>query len=648
MTLTRRFACTLLALVPLACDAEDAPGQDAPAGCEGGKCDDADADAGSKAGGVCVAVRGNGPLITSHFGAMARIVEAHGPVSGVAGGSSGSITSFLTESIHGNPLLYDCRDEVDYAAFDHFEIGAVADELAVPATVEEGRCTDAQTRARAALLYKSLLGYAEALGDSGEALALQHILALRGANDAVDSELEGELDEETVDEGQEEEPLSIRKLRDAIRGALDLLGSEDLRDILTLDDLLFALGRRPFTALALGRDLVGAIRDAAAFEPADHRMFIRPGIIDFEQVGSKLGRLASFYAGPRLRAPISQLSNEGGPLQSGLMNALSNNGYGPYWELTAVENGVESFDRDMRTFLNECAEVSVGETWHQLRDRAAGGSSCGQLLTSLATEYRGAFIENEDDYNNRADDSIGTFGRTRAEITTIATTGVLATESAIESFEASTDAWWDTAEVPAELWTVTMRDPARGESDVRLGYWGTDDTLASIESQLDRGPQADIKSKLYLSLGQATWGEILSASPAEPGLAAGVELSSRTAGGTPMISVGGWSDPHPTMVLEATGRCDSIAYITKRGEEGTFARGVQAELGGESLEAAFYDLDDPSSSVNASLRAADEVVCTDWDDYSPTDVAGVFADGYTNTVFTGAAGESAIRGCSPR
>ena len=53
----------------------------------------------------CIAVRGNGELEPAHWGAMAQSLEKFGAASAIAGGSSGSITSFFWESMMANPTL---------------------------------------------------------------------------------------------------------------------------------------------------------------------------------------------------------------------------------------------------------------------------------------------------------------------------------------------------------------------------------------------------------------------------------------------------------------------------------------------------------------------------------------------------------------
>ena len=60
------------------------------------------------ASSTCAGIRGNGQNLFAHYGALARHVEEYGAVTCVAGGSSGSITTFLLESIWANPDVHNC------------------------------------------------------------------------------------------------------------------------------------------------------------------------------------------------------------------------------------------------------------------------------------------------------------------------------------------------------------------------------------------------------------------------------------------------------------------------------------------------------------------------------------------------------------
>src|SRR5512141_842017 len=81
--------------------------------CSSPKEEDGAADEGaviqqSDAPKLCAAVRGNGESILTHFASLSRIVEHYGVVDGMAGGSSGSITTFTYESILKNPAMQRC------------------------------------------------------------------------------------------------------------------------------------------------------------------------------------------------------------------------------------------------------------------------------------------------------------------------------------------------------------------------------------------------------------------------------------------------------------------------------------------------------------------------------------------------------------
>src|SRR5262245_49290039 len=106
------------------------------AGCSGGDASDADSQEGAVEQGyvgLCAAVRGNGENIGAHFGSLAHIIETYGVIEGMAGGSSGSITTFLYESILSNDAVNTCGKKA---------------------------CDASQRSARVSLALKSIYGYA--------------------------------------------------------------------------------------------------------------------------------------------------------------------------------------------------------------------------------------------------------------------------------------------------------------------------------------------------------------------------------------------------------------------------------------------------------------------------------------------------------
>ena len=144
-----------------------------------------------------------------------------------------------------------------------------------------------------------------------------------------------------------------------------------------------------------------------------------------------------------------------------------------------------------------------------------------------------------------------------------------------------------------------------------------------------RGPGQNIsqfddpKSARFTTLGTPRWRDILTVSPAEPGLSRALELPDGR------VSAGGWSDPVPSQVLRAAG-CERIVLINRRDGIGGFTTGVAEQLGAtqDDLEAQ-YNLSDLSSGFSASLATADGVWCTDWDAPDTLDIAGLAAEGWS-------------------
>ncbi|MEM9863043.1 MAG: hypothetical protein AAF938_15720 [Myxococcota bacterium] len=465
---------------------------------------------------LCVGIRGNGPRITAHFGALARMYEHYGLFDGVGGGSSGSISTFLVESVQMNP--------------------AVACE----------GCTPFERGARAALLFKSIEGYAGALSSSDEGLAIQSLTRFNQL--AQERNLEALL---------AEDPAA------AVQALEDLLSSPDLAGLINRE-LLQLLQTSPDPVFH-AQDILSVAQNAAAFELPDFRVFLRPGIPDFPNFARGLGRIGSFYAG---YAPVD----------------------------------TDAFD----FFLAECAPQSRGMSWQEIiglptRD----GGTCGEVFNELVVGFRTRLLADEASFASRADDPIG------AHLPAFVSTGVL-TGDAVDVFNAGRAAYND-AEMSI-AWNVDY-------DDVRLGYFGQADDLARMAS--NPGGFEDLKTEKFISLGTLTWAEVLTYSPAEPGLARGLELP-----GNDIVSVGGWSDLHPTLALRNLG-CEKVIYLTRSASsEGGFDTSVSNLLNmGESDRVRLFSLE-PNSAFTRSLEEADGVWCTDWDAPEVSNIPAMIASGY--------------------
>lgn len=549
-TVTRLSLFACFALGTVACQgADDGIGPDSDAGCESGKCDD-DEQTGETADAprVCFGVRGNGERIFGHFGSLARIIEDHGLMWGGSGGSSGSITTFVSESINMNALVHECGGEA---------------------------CEAQQSADRAALLFKSLAAYAGVLEQSDTASALSTVAQLP----SIISEhgLQGSVAEVDVAELRE----AILALQEA--GLLGALGNEELVDLIETSP-------RPDFHV---RDVAQALASLSEWAADNTGIFLRPGPIDFEKFGVLVGRLANFY---------TQTSVAGDVYAAGDATAWND-------------------------LMDSCATAGHGKGWAEIAALpTAGGSTCGGVFTKLVLDYR-ATLDDRGGLAERVEDRVG------EGMHLLVSTSVL---------EGDAIGQWQDARAD-----YMAGDPHTLEvdfDDVAFGYFGAPQDLEAT-GRNDHG-YTDAKTARYRGLGQVTWRKALKYSPAEPGLTRAQEIEEDAEG---RISAGGWSDLHPTLVLKNMG-CEEVVYISRVGGASSFVVGNRDEAGDIPEDVtpsgvgtllgmtkadyeALYDLSpepDPArrSAYDLSLREADAVWCTNWNDIPGRDVAAIVDDAY--------------------
>ena len=235
-------------------------------------------------------------------------------------------------------------------------------------------------------------------------------------------------------------------------------------------------------------DIIEGIKKLGAYDADDDIIFLRPGILSFAALGEKLGRAASFYAG-----------------------------YGP------------ADDVAMDEFMNACAAPGLGKSWFEVAAMPATDSTCGQVLDGMLSRYRAAFIADEASIHSRIDDPIGKV------MPALISTSVL-TGDAVAEFASARQAYA----------AATPRNLSIDLDDVKFGYWGARADLERVAE--NNFSYDDLKTKKFISLGEATWREALSYSPAEPGLARALELPSL--GASQRRRLGRWlvrssSDPGP-------------------------------------------------------------------------------------------------------
>lgn len=514
--MTSRLSFVLVALGLVACTA-------AP---EGDEADGAAAQSRSS-GKLCAAVRGNGESILTHFASLARIVEHYGVASGIAGGSSGSITAFTYDSILVNPAVSTC---------------------------EGARCSPDAKAARVALALKSLQGYADVVAGSPEASAVKGLVDVA----------------QRIKKGYDAKGIAALGPEQTTEAAARLeavLGVPELREIVN-PEVFAMLADQPHLAFNVA-ELKTSISQLGAFAVDDNRLFFRAGVLNWPALAKLFGRVGDFYAG-----------------------------YGP------------SDAAGMNAWLDACADGTRGKPWAEAAkvDIPSGGT-CGEAFAKLLTDYR-VKVRAGSNHASRIDEKIGAGAASLQKIVTTAVLGgpaVPAYETALASYRSGAH---PTGQVPF----------SPSFDDVKFGYWGSTSDLAELEAN-EAGFQ-DLKTKKATSLGDATWREILAASPAEPGLSRFVKLSDGR------WSAGGWSDLAPTLALKNLG-CDQTVYVTREGDESKFAVAIAKHAGmSEQAWSELYDLANASSSYSRSVAVADAVWCTRWNDFDLGTMNDAVLDAY--------------------
>lgn len=206
----------------------------------------------------CVAIRGNGELIMAHFNSLAHLVEHYGLYDGLAGGSSGSVSIFIYESIIQNPALWDCP-----------------------------KCTKQDTALRASLLLKTLWAYFDVVRNSEDAKA---VFDLAGAV--------GKLQKDFKAKGLANKLKTPGDAYDVARRLTTLLEDSEITGLINPDILkMLKQVTGPQLKLYQVKEVQAAIATFGQFKAEDKKIFFRPGLISFSVLAERFGRVGNFYAG---------------------------------------------------------------------------------------------------------------------------------------------------------------------------------------------------------------------------------------------------------------------------------------------------------------------------------------------------------------
>jgi len=565
----------------------------------------------SFAGNYCAGIRGNGELALSHWASLARIIENKGMPEKVAGGSSAAITLFMLDAISRNQSL--SADSTKEHAQQALMLKSLVPHILYLYQVD----------AKSPVIMR-LIGTATGLGDGG----------------------------------------FIHKLKSAVRIA---------KDLPTFFDILGEYGPllNPEIAKGLRRDfsfykaqLSESLSVFGSFDAKnDKNIFFRKGLVDFKYLALLLGRVADMYAG----------------------------------------HGSDKTNEHLSSFLNTCSMEPVGKTWDKL---IAAKPECSNLLVeTLNSYYEDPLVEKRVRRANgkgtykkmvrvkRVFPNKMVFEKIGSGLNAFPTTAVVMGD-AVDRYNSSLADYETNGAVDTKDFTLDFN------TELKYGYWGRTDDLKNIQDQLQNSYNDDTKSSKFHAINGGVWFEALATSPAEPGLSNLVRIPdgenlnknniiykpyfekfwkifpSLTArewfnekypsrGVVPfregLISAGGWSDLHPTLVLRAND-CEDVIYITRQGGESVFGQQIFIRLTDYTDKIRFwgdirdgnrdgwtnltvdeesspwnklYNLANPDSSFNKSISEADAVYCTNWDKFNvfKGDITNTMTDAYNAPVF---------------
>lgn len=542
-----------------------------------------------EAGSYCTAIRGNGELAPAHWGSLARIVEYYGIPSGMAGGSSASITMFFIESMAMHP---------------HFN----------------EQTQESQRRQEFSYLIKSMQGYAERLAQSKEAKAAVSLATfaknaelrkalLKVAQSTDWKNLTNQEVLKTLAEAQR-----IELLDQAIKDVNVLVASETAWSF-TNPKFIAYLARAKVVAetiapndpyeqekITMIGNLVGEFKSSVELlgdfdAETDVNLFFREGLINFKGLADKMGFIGDFYSGR-------------------FFSSEENKRYGDW--------------------LRRCSENSAGKTWSELKTSNNCHEEFSDLLKLFEDKLK-VYSENPSQMpQRRIDDKVG------SKIASLVSTSVITGKSAEIFKKTSAEYALNPSRPFGEKFKAQF-------NDIKFGYWGMSTNTQKAQENIKRFN--DLKSQKFLSLGETTWRTALSLSPAEPGLSNVQPIPGTnyfSAGGWsdlhPTLVLKAMGCPQVVYVTRRDGETMFGQGVIERltDLEGLEFSNLTREKNNngnkddlESQWSQLYNIANPKSSFSQSISASDVVWCTDWNNVSNKLAFGQVSDlGYNAWVYS--------------
>ncbi len=525
----------------------------------------------------CMAIRGNGELMPAHWGAMAQSVETFGMPSGVAGGSSASISAFMMDSLALNPLVKNSRNSVEQAL-------------------------------RASFLLKSMQGFGYAIMDDKK---WQHTLILANKIGQQDfSELK----------------VNIETITKIINGARENLSQEEIQ--LISDVLLEVKQTQIFTGPAIMKLIASfdALRSHYSLEnfrnfknqavqvqraisvfgkfdaKNDQTLFLRDGLINFKSLGHAFGRMAAFYS---LKSATDKTVSE---VQSFVDKYASQN-VGKSWIEIIQAN--PSVQQELSSLIKNYFQ-NDGKTANRIQEPMSQGLNTLITTSVVVGDSRKTLLEQKKSFDATFDDKLAEVLNVNAEDIKFGYWGTTKNLAKIEAEFTDTSKFqlakskrflklgmntWETAlsTSPAEpgLSTLVPFKTASGEDLISLGGWSDLHPVPVLKAM-------GCEQVVYLTRkgGDSLFGQ---------GVAKRLfKLSDESI---------------PWKNLDES-KESAVANKKGRAEDQT------------SDWSMMYNLANPRSSYAASVAAADAVVCTDWNAFDiKKDYSAMITEAYKALIY---------------
>ncbi len=581
----------------------------------------------------CVALKGNGLWVTSHFSALARYVEYAGAPDGISGASSGAVSSFFYESISMSPLLKNTSEQeknemmalllksVPQSIADAIEL-VISDELSTLSedpfyeTLAQLLLSDKKTSFDASLAINALVTdmailfenrasvesvfvIIDAIDDQGYFPGLGNLFIPEVRRYLIENHAQMKSMSLELNELNKSETMSFHRILAILP---DELLSIYIKKIYTdifenkypLKFLPRLLNKSFVDSLILDKEkwtldkkgVQDVIYFFLAFDNDFGQLLTNPSIISLDVVVELTSALNDFYA------------------------------YG------AKIDGNDKVVSNWRKLFNSQLGKSKAKSWYDLPKEWREEYKNNILLPSLKLFLKGPIPLQ----TKRDKDFIG--DRLHVAIAN----GVLVDDQLFEDFSALQESLkagdLDTNEKRTRT-DEFINQHGKLINYFKIGYFTSKADALTIGSNIS--DQNDLKSRRYTNLGRASWRKAIVMSASEPGLGSIDTSFSYGYNGSKFISLGGWADLSPTQVLKSM-ECKTTSIIARIGVKSKLSSGMYKALGEEASKTNdVLDYLNASSSNAKSLSAADVIFCHNTQAYSPMDLIALAQDSYNPT-----------------